>query len=205
MRQNAYQVLDKTIEVALDQRSPDFNGVITCTPQDTLASILAYIRERRCHRFIIVEGDDVPESEGRPSRKKGSLVGILSLSDVLRYLVGHENLKGHEVEGLGASSLLNPIIVALLTREPIGVHGLRGVGKAEGVQPLSSPKRGVDDADPGGADLSSMMSVSEASSASLSRRGSTESSTTGSSLDVPSFTGAANGLALENLTEGKVL
>ncbi|KAL8293179.1 hypothetical protein RQP46_000873 [Phenoliferia psychrophenolica] len=103
VRQNAYQVLDKTIEVALNQRSGDFTGVITCTPRDTLASILAYIRERRCHRFVIVEDEDVPaQSDGRPSRKKGSLLGVLSLSDVLRYLVGHENLKGHEVEGLGA-------------------------------------------------------------------------------------------------------
>lgn len=39
-----------------------------------------------------------------PGKKKGSLVGLLSLSDVLRYLVGG-NLKGHEVPGLGALSL----------------------------------------------------------------------------------------------------
>lgn len=104
VRQNAYQVLDATIEVALNQRSADFTGVITCTPLDTLASILAYIRERRCHRFVIIEPEDVPAEagrNGRPARKKGSLVGILSLSDVLRYLVGHENLKGMEVPGLG--------------------------------------------------------------------------------------------------------
>ncbi|KAK4694573.1 5'-AMP-activated protein kinase, regulatory gamma subunit, partial [Phenoliferia sp. Uapishka_3] len=104
VRQNAYQVLDKTISIALQQRSPDFNGVITCTPSDTLASILEYIRERRCHRFVIIEPEDVEASEGRPRRKKGALVGILSLSDVLRYLVGHENLKGLEVEGLGTSA-----------------------------------------------------------------------------------------------------
>lgn len=109
VRQNAYQVLDSTIEVALDQRSTDFTGVMTCTPRDSLASILAYIRERRCHRFVIIEPEDVPANAetGASARKKGSLVGILSLSDVLRYLVGHENLKGHEVPGLG-------------------VHGLRG-------------------------------------------------------------------------------
>lgn len=69
---------------------------MTCTPSDTVASILAYIRERRCHRFVIVEPEDVG-----PGRKKGSLVGILSLSDVLRFLVGGENLKGLEVPGLG--------------------------------------------------------------------------------------------------------
>ncbi|KAK4050836.1 AMP-activated serine/threonine-protein kinase regulatory subunit [Microbotryomycetes sp. JL201] len=115
VRQNAYQVLDSTIEVALAQRSPDFTGVMTCTPRDTLSSILAYIRERRCHRFVIIEPEDVPANAttGTAARKKGSLVGILSLSDVLRYLVGHENLKGHEVPGLG-------------------VHGLRGVGSVGG-------------------------------------------------------------------------
>ncbi|SCZ89207.1 BZ3500_MvSof-1268-A1-R1_Chr1-1g01029 [Microbotryum saponariae] len=109
VRQNAYEVLDSTIEVALDQRSADFTGVMTCSPRDSLASILAYIRERRCHRFVILEPDGVPPQGGRPGRKKGSLIGILSLSDVLRYLVGQENLKGMEVPGLG-------------------LHGLRGVG-----------------------------------------------------------------------------
>ncbi|KWU45977.1 hypothetical protein RHOSPDRAFT_15668 [Rhodotorula sp. JG-1b] len=101
VRQNAYQVLDQTIEDALNQRSPDFTGVMTCTPADSLASILAYVRDRRCHRFVIVEPEDVPARDGMPARKKGSLVGLLSLSDVLRFIVGHENLKGMEVPGLG--------------------------------------------------------------------------------------------------------
>lgn len=108
VRTNAYQILDGPISLAISQRSADFTGVITCTPRDTLSSILAYIRERRCHRFVIVEPEDVPADPktGAQARKKGSLVGILSLSDVLRYLVGHENLKGHEVPGLGESLLL---------------------------------------------------------------------------------------------------
>lgn len=105
VRQNAYQVLDSTIEDAINQRSPDFTGVMTCTPSDTLSSVLTYVRERRCHRFVIVEPEDVPAGvDGRPARKKGSLVGILSLSDMLRFLVGHENLKGMEVPGLGESN-----------------------------------------------------------------------------------------------------
>ncbi|GAA5940710.1 AMP-activated serine/threonine-protein kinase regulatory subunit SNF4 [Sporobolomyces koalae] len=109
VRQNAYQVLDSTIEDAINQRSPDFTGVMTCTPADTLSSVLTYVRERRCHRFVIVEPADVPAGvDGRPARKKGSLVGILSLSDMLRFLVHHEDLKGLEIPGLG-------------------VHGLRGV------------------------------------------------------------------------------
>lgn len=51
-----------------------------------------------------MEEEDVPAEGGeggRPARKKGSLVGILSLSDVLRWIVGDVNLKGHEVKGLG--------------------------------------------------------------------------------------------------------
>ncbi|GAA6062672.1 hypothetical protein JCM10212_000572 [Sporobolomyces blumeae] len=120
VRQNAYQVLDSTIEDAINQRSPDFTGVMTCTPADTLSSVLTYVRERRCHRFVIVEPDDVPAGpDGRPARKKGSLIGILSLSDMLRFLVGHENLKGMEVPGLG-------------------VHGLRGVSTASNKANASS-------------------------------------------------------------------
>lgn len=101
VRQKGYDILHSTIAVALSQRAPDFGGVITCSPKDTLASILAYIRERRVHRIVIVEDEDVPADGNRAARKKGALVGILSLSDVLRFLVGHENLKGLEVPGLG--------------------------------------------------------------------------------------------------------
>ncbi|KAM0753799.1 hypothetical protein T439DRAFT_310611 [Meredithblackwellia eburnea MCA 4105] len=164
VRQNAYQVLDKTIEVALQQRASDFGGVITCTPQDTLASILAYIRERRCHRFVIVEGEG-------GKRKKGSLVGILSLSDVLRYMVGHENLKGHEVEGLG-------------------VHGLRGVGKSDGVHTTSV--------------LSDALRDGLASKAG-SRRGS-ETTDAGSidGVEIGQPQPVAEGSALEDVIEGKV-
>ncbi len=101
VRQKGYDILHSTIAVALSQRAPDFGGVITCSPKDTLASILAYVRERRVHRIVIVEDEDVPAEGNRAARKKGALVGILSLSDVLRFLVGHENLKGLEVPGLG--------------------------------------------------------------------------------------------------------
>lgn len=162
VRQNAYQVLDQTIEDALNQRSPDFTGVMTCTPSDTLASILAYVRDRRCHRFVIVEPEDVPARDGMPPRKKGSLVGLLSLSDVLRFIVGHENLKGMEVPGLG-------------------VHGLRGVQQ----QPDSSGahgEHGVVDFD---YELSSATDAS--SSKATSRRGSeatTDASGSGSQVDL---------------------
>lgn len=89
VRSNAYQVLDLTIEDALSRRSKDFPGVVTCTPEDSLASILAYIREKRAHRFVIVEGDDPPDMEGLPADDKpkkvpGRLLGILCLSDILK-------------------------------------------------------------------------------------------------------------------------
>jgi hypothetical protein len=110
-----------------------------CTPQDTLGSILAFVREKRCHRFVIVEPEDVPPMEGRPGRKRGSLVGMLSLSDVLRFIVGHENLKGMEVPGLGASlSHASQLSFSEVFFDPSmlipstfkGVHGLRGVTSA---------------------------------------------------------------------------
>lgn len=90
VRSNAYQVLDLTIEDALYRRSKDFPGVVTCTPEDSLASILAYVREKRAHRFVIVEGEDETESaEGGEAKEKkvpGRLVGVLCLSDILKFV-----------------------------------------------------------------------------------------------------------------------
>ncbi|SCV71521.1 BQ2448_3109 [Microbotryum intermedium] len=188
VRQNAYEVLDSTIEVALNQRSADFTGVMTCTPRDSLASILAYIRERRCHRFVILEPDEVPPQGGRPGRKKGSLIGILSLSDVLRYLVGHENLKGVEVPGLERG----------LRCESTGLHGLRGVGNVppedidvldDGVSIRSKPgsRRGSGTTDAGSSGIPSAADII----ASQVESG-------------PAAIAGAN-LELENVVEGEVL
>jgi 5'-AMP-activated protein kinase regulatory gamma subunit len=55
--------------------------VITCTPSDSLASLLALVRQRRVHRLVVVEGED---------GQKGRLAGIITLSDVLRYVVGED-------------------------------------------------------------------------------------------------------------------
>ncbi|CAE6521461.1 unnamed protein product [Rhizoctonia solani] len=81
VRLGEYKSLDLTIAAALAHRAPDFPGVITCTPSDSLASLLALVRQRRVHRLVVVEGED-----GR----KGRLAGIISLSDVLRYVVGED-------------------------------------------------------------------------------------------------------------------
>lgn len=147
VRSNAYQSLDLTIRQALSRRSKDFSGVMTCSPDDSLATIFALLRTRRVHRILILE----PEPEKQPSqlsssaieheralhaavasdtgaigdaqsiggdkntagsakaaqqkdangilgeigrRKRGKLVGILCLSDIMRYIIGAPS--GHD-------------------------------------------------------------------------------------------------------------
>ncbi|EJT98853.1 CBS-domain-containing protein [Dacryopinax primogenitus] len=82
VRNGAYQHLDLTISEALSHRSADFPGVITCTGRDSLGALMFLLRQRRVHRLVVVEGEEVEES------RRGRLVGIISLSDVLKYLVG---------------------------------------------------------------------------------------------------------------------
>ena len=57
MRLGAYQSLDLTISEALNQRSPDFPGVVICTANDSLSKLLELIRKRRIHRLVVVEGE----------------------------------------------------------------------------------------------------------------------------------------------------
>jgi len=54
--------------------------VITCTQHDSLGKLLALLRQRRVHRLVVVEGGTGPT--------QGKLVGIITLSDVLRYVIG---------------------------------------------------------------------------------------------------------------------
>lgn len=120
VRSGAYQSLDLTIRQALSKRSKDFPGVMTCGPDDTLATIFTLLRTKRVHRLLILEPEVVQEGELDPfeisesstttaasaqqsqekvndplaglgeikQRKRGKLVGILCLSDVLRYVIG---------------------------------------------------------------------------------------------------------------------
>lgn len=99
VRLGAYTSLDLTIAQALARRSPDFPGVVTCTPQDSLANLFQLIRKRRLHRLVVVAGEDDPEG-----KKKGTLVGIISLSDVMRYII-----LGGEVEDEGRSGKLDAV------------------------------------------------------------------------------------------------
>lgn len=138
VRTGAYTALDLTIRQALERRPPDFSGVWTCSPDDSLASIFALLRKRRVHRLLVLEpegpapppdaktdtvtpledldsyADDLVEDEkqrekartqsflndasaplddrlekGDPVRRtRGRLVGMVCLSDILRYVIG---------------------------------------------------------------------------------------------------------------------
>ncbi|GLB36208.1 putative CBS-domain-containing protein [Lyophyllum shimeji] len=88
VRLGAYQSLDLTISEALNQRSPDFPGVVICTASDSLGTLLQLIKQRRVHRLVVVEG----EEEEKKGGKKGRLLGIITLSDVLRYVIGEPGI-----------------------------------------------------------------------------------------------------------------
>jgi 5'-AMP-activated protein kinase regulatory gamma subunit len=88
----AYHDLDLTIAQALARRSADFAGVVTCTPDDSLASVFHLIRMRRIHRLVIVEGGkpvpgETQEEAALREQRKGKLLGMISLSDVLQHII----------------------------------------------------------------------------------------------------------------------
>ncbi|KAJ7225459.1 hypothetical protein GGX14DRAFT_420608 [Mycena pura] len=95
VRLGVYQNLDLTISEALKTRSPDFLGVVICTASDSLRTLLELIKKRRVHRLVVVEG----EEEEKQGGKKGRLLGIITLSDVLRYIIGDVDIG----EGIEAS------------------------------------------------------------------------------------------------------
>ncbi|KAF4623425.1 hypothetical protein D9613_001859 [Agrocybe pediades] len=84
VRLGAYQSLDLKISEALNQRVADFPGVVICSASDSLGTLLQLIKKRRVHRLVVVEGDEEVKNGG----KKGRLLGIITLSDVLRYVIG---------------------------------------------------------------------------------------------------------------------
>ncbi|KAF8642359.1 hypothetical protein AX16_009628 [Volvariella volvacea WC 439] len=95
VRLGVYQSLDLTISEALNQRSPDFPGVVICTASDSLGTLLQLIKKRRVHRLVVVEG----EEEEKRGGKMGRLVGVITLSDVLRYVIGEFGSGGAEADG----------------------------------------------------------------------------------------------------------
>lgn len=71
--ERTYSNLDIPVKEALQHRSW-FEGVHTCTPMDSLQTVVDRIVEKQVHRLVIV---DVQKH----------LVGIVSLSDILKFLV----------------------------------------------------------------------------------------------------------------------
>jgi len=79
VRTGAHTALDLTIAEALKLRSVDFEGVVTCSPADSLASIFSLIKIRRVHRLIVVAGKD--------DLQPGTLIGVISLSDLMKAMM----------------------------------------------------------------------------------------------------------------------
>ncbi|CAL2035648.1 unnamed protein product [Caenorhabditis brenneri] len=72
--ENSYDKLDCTVQEALQHRSEWFEGVHTCQETDSLFQVLEAIVKAEVHRLIVTDQD-----------KK--VVGVVSLSDILKYLV----------------------------------------------------------------------------------------------------------------------
>ncbi|CAO3656314.1 unnamed protein product [Mucor fragilis] len=77
VRSEKYGDLDLPVGQALKSRPDNFPGVCTCTMNDTLLSIFKAIRRKRVYRLVVIE----------PATFR--LIGLLSISDILRHLVKH--------------------------------------------------------------------------------------------------------------------
>ncbi|CUS21291.1 LAQU0S02e10374g1_1 [Lachancea quebecensis] len=73
-----YNDLSLSVGEALMRRPDDFEGVYTCTKNDKLFTIMDTIRKSRVHRFFVVD-------------EQGLLTGVLTLSDILKYILFEEN------------------------------------------------------------------------------------------------------------------
>ncbi|KAF8543438.1 hypothetical protein BDD12DRAFT_212673 [Trichophaea hybrida] len=77
IKNGSYHDLSLSVGEALLKRPDDFTGVHTCSINDSLDAIFDTIRRSRVHRLMVVEPD-------------GSLRGILTLSDILQYILFSE-------------------------------------------------------------------------------------------------------------------
>jgi 5'-AMP-activated protein kinase regulatory gamma subunit len=69
-----YDSLQLTVGEALRKRPDDYPGIYTCSPEDGLDTIFETIRKSRVHRLMVIDNDN-------------RLQGILSLSDILQYIL----------------------------------------------------------------------------------------------------------------------
>ncbi|OCT75479.1 hypothetical protein XELAEV_18030658mg [Xenopus laevis] len=72
--EKTYNNLDITVTQALEHRSQYFEGVVKCSKPETLETIVDRIVKAEVHRLVVVDEAD-------------SIVGIISLSDILQALV----------------------------------------------------------------------------------------------------------------------
>ncbi|KAK3092419.1 hypothetical protein FSP39_002587 [Pinctada imbricata] len=74
--EKSYNNLDITIEQALKHRLQEdwFEGVVRCRPEDKLEAVIDKLVKAEVHRLIVIDEENKP-------------VGIVSLSDILNYLV----------------------------------------------------------------------------------------------------------------------
>ena len=79
LKGGSYDELHGSVGDALCKRPEDSPGIYTCSQHDRLQSIFDTIRKSRVHRLIVVDDDN-------------KLLGVLSLSDILMYvLLGEES------------------------------------------------------------------------------------------------------------------
>ncbi|WFD22016.1 AMP-activated serine/threonine-protein kinase regulatory subunit [Malassezia equina] len=135
VRTGTYYQLDLTIRQALERRPADYAGVSCCSSNDSLASVFDMLKQRRMHRMLVVEpteaadesavaasptSSDVSQdslAQPMPLCPKGQLVGMLSLSDILRYIIGQpatqtpaEPMPTRSPEDGTASSVPTPMV-----------------------------------------------------------------------------------------------
>lgn len=69
-----YNDLSLNVGEALMRRNENYEGVVTCTSSDKLSTIMDMIKRTTVHRFFVVD-------------LQGRLQGVLTLSDILRYII----------------------------------------------------------------------------------------------------------------------
>ncbi|KHJ92290.1 CBS domain protein [Oesophagostomum dentatum] len=94
--EKSYDRLDCTVQEALKHRSECFEGVQCCSETDSLYDVLRAIVKAEVHRFIVTDAD-----------KK--VVGIISLSDILKYLI-LDPVHNAELEGASTQKSSFPSI-----------------------------------------------------------------------------------------------
>ncbi|TVY15944.1 5'-AMP-activated protein kinase subunit gamma, partial [Lachnellula arida] len=71
-----YDDLGTSVGDALSKRAEDFAGIYTCSEEDRLDSLFDTIRKSRVHRLVVID-------------EENRLKGVISLSDILKYVLLH--------------------------------------------------------------------------------------------------------------------